>query len=152
MSYSYSSPPSQIPAPCIIDGGILVNKDDMKRLLSDLGKVHYLHMQDDCPLSQGEGYVLEVFSDTHHSTLVANHALYINVCSFDYLELTKSSEQQSQFDLVQENRRLRLIPLSNPLHDQDARSLNVAALEAMVTEVLSASWDAHLDVDDDHLY
>jgi 7-keto-8-aminopelargonate synthetase-like enzyme len=151
MSYPYSSAPSPLPAPCIIDSGILVQKEDMKRLLSDLGQVRYLHLQDDRVVSEGEGYVLEVFCDSQHSTLVANHALYLNVCSFDYLELRQSTEQGCQFDLVQDNRRLRLTPLSNPLREE-GRSINVAALEAMVTEVLSASLDAQMDADNDHLY
>jgi hypothetical protein len=130
----------------------LINKDDMKRILSDLGQVRYFHLRDDSVISQGEGFILEVFADSHHSTLVANHSLYLNVCSFDCLELSQSDDQGSQFDLVQENWRLRLIPLSNPIRDGESRSLNAAALEAMMTEVLSASWDARMDVDDDHLY
>jgi hypothetical protein len=60
------------------------------------------------------------------------------------------SETESYFDLVQDNRRLRLIPQSNPLQEQTVRNLNAAALEAMVTEALSASWDACLDDETDH--
>lgn len=148
MNYS-SSTPSSLPAPCIIDQGILVNKEDIRRILSDLGQVRYLHLQDDQILQDSEGYVLEVFSDPHQATLVANHALYLNVHSFDYLELGQSPEKACTFDLVQDNRRLRLIPCSNPLQGADVRNLNAAALEAMMTDVLSASWDAQLD-DEEH--
>jgi hypothetical protein len=160
MNYS-SSTPSSLPAPCIIDQGILVNKDDMRRVLSDLNHVRYTHLQDGRVISQGEGYVLEVFGHPSQATLVANHTLYLNVCSFDYLQLQASPDlpldpiappsdgSSCYFDLVQDNRCLRLHPLSSPLQGVDSQSLNAAALEAMVTEVLSASWDAHLD-DDDH--
>ena len=51
---------------------------------------------------------------------------------------------------MQDNRRLRLVPLSNPLQEAECRSLKVAALEAMMSEVLSANWDVQLD-DEDNL-
>jgi len=181
MSYDHSSHDTNLPAPCIVDVGIVVHKQDMLRILSDLGRVRYCYGQVDDyqaephlakiqpaeiqsetqpetqqPDSQDaialvphdEGYVLEVFSDPQRSTLVANHALYINVCSFDYLRLNRLPDQQPCFDLIQENQRLRIVPLSNPLQEQKNRSLNAAALEAVVAEVLSASWDMRLDDDE----
>ena len=135
----------RLPAPCIIDTGIIVNKQDMQRLLSDLSRVRYIYTQDGSLISEGEGCVLEVFSDPQQSTLVANHALYLNVLSFDYLELKQSVEQEPCFDLMQDTRQLRLIPLSNPLQEQTTRTLNAAALEAVVAEVLSANWDVQID-------
>lgn len=145
MSYPHSSD-VPLPAPCLVDQGVIVSKADMLRLLRGLGRVRYIHEQDEHTTSQGEGYVVETFSDPQQATLVANCSLYINVYSFDYLEMGLS-EQAPYFDLVQVHRRLRLIPLSNPLQDQASRHFNAAALEAMVTEALSASWDACLDDD-----
>lgn len=142
---SYHQSPYRLPAPCIIDTGIIINKQDMGRLLTDLGRVRYIHTLDGKLQSEGEGYVLEVFADLQRSTLVANQALYINVCSFDYLQLNQSLDKKTYFDLVQENRQLRLIPLSNPLQDQSTEHLNAEALEAMVTQVLSAKWDVQID-------
>jgi hypothetical protein len=139
---------NRVVAPCIIDTGIVVNKRDIKRLLFDLGRVRYLHIQDGQIYSEGEGYVLEVFANPHRSTLIANHALYLNVYSFDYLELKQSPEDGAYFDLIQDGRLLRLIPLSNPLQEQVARNLNAAALDAVVDQVLSGNWDLHLDDDD----
>jgi hypothetical protein len=143
MSYDKSS--KRLPAPCIIDTGIVVNKLDMRRLLMDLRHVRYLHLQDNNLQSQGEGYVLEVFTDPQRATLVANHALYLNVDSFDYLELKVSAEGESYFDLVQDHRRLRLIPLTNLLQDHSSANLNAADLEAVVDQVLSAKWDLQID-------
>ncbi|MGP1373626.1 MAG: hypothetical protein ACTS3T_12425 [Almyronema sp.] len=137
---------TSLPAPCLVDTGVVVNKTDMQRLLGDLGRVRYVYEHDD-QTSEGEGYVLEVFNDPQQSTLVANHTLYINVQSFDYLELSRSSDQQACLTLVQESRRFCLFPLSNPLQEQTARNLNAAALEAMVAEALSASWDVCMDDD-----
>lgn len=145
MSHDHLSGNAKLPAPCIVDNGIIINKQDMQRVLADLSRVRYRYSQDGRLLSEDEGYVLDVFADPQRSTLVANHTLYINVQSFDYLELTHSSEQQTCFDLVQDHRQLRLIPLSNPLQEQTTRSLNVAALEAVVAEVLSAGWDVRMD-------
>lgn len=137
----------RIPAPCIIDAGTVVSKQDMERLLSDLGRVRYIHRREGYPVSEGEGCVLEVFSDPHRATLVANHALYLNVYSFDYLELSQSPQQEACFDLMQDTLQLRLIPLSNPLQEQTTDTLNAATLEAVVAEVLSAGWDVQIDDD-----
>ncbi|NJK52848.1 MAG: hypothetical protein HC936_08485 [Leptolyngbyaceae cyanobacterium SU_3_3] len=145
MSHDQPSGNTDLPAPCIVDVGTIVDKRDMQRLLADLNRVRYLHLQDGQPIGEGEGCILEVFADPYRATLIANHALYLNVQSFDYLELSQSGEKEAYFDLIQETRQLRLIPLSNPLQDQTGRTLNAAALEAMVAEVLSASWDVHLD-------
>jgi hypothetical protein len=143
----HSSGYVSLPAPCLIDEGTIVNKLDMLRLLNDLGRVHYTHEQDNRITAQGEGYVVEVFSEPQQATLVANRSLYLNVHSFDYLKIGQLPNQESYFDLVQDTRCLRLVPLSNPLQEQTNRNLNAAALEAMVTEALSASWDACLDDD-----
>lgn len=148
MTHNPRSGPVKFPAPCLVDTGIVVNKQDMHRLLADLGQVRYSHTQDGVLLSDGEGYVLEVFSDPNQSTLVANSALYLNVCSFDYLELKRSPNRETYFDLVQDGLRLRLIPSVNPVQEQIDRRLNAATLEAVVADVLSASWDARMDGDD----
>jgi len=145
MSYDKLPGNTHLPAPCIVDIGTVVNKQDMQRLLCDLSRVRYRYTQDNNVLTEDEGYLLEVFSDPQRSTLVANHTLYINVHSFDCLKLERLPEHQACFDLIQDNRLLRLIPLTNPLQEQTSRHLNAAALEAVVAEVLSASWDVRID-------
>lgn len=146
MSHDQSH--SRLNAPCIIDTGILINKQDMRRLLADLGRVRYIHTLEGKIQSQGEGCVMDVFADPQQSTLIANQAIYLNVYSFDYLEMHQSPKQEAFFDLIQDHRQLRLIPLSNPIQDQTNHNLNAAALEAMVTQVLSAKWDVQLDDED----
>ncbi len=136
-----------LPAPCLVDSGMVVNKADMLRLLQDLGQVRYQHFQDSALLTEGGGFVMEVFADTQQATLVANHTLYLNVYSFDFLEMGKIDTQQSYFDLVQDNRRLRLLPIYDPVQDQITQSANTAAFEAMVVDALTARWDACMDDD-----
>lgn len=148
MSHDQLSRNAKLPAPCIVDVGIVVNKLDIQKLLADLSRVRYCYSQDGQVLNEDEGYVLEVFCDPQRATLVANHTLYINVSSFDYLELKRLPDNEACFDLKQDNCQLRLIPLTNPLQEQTNRSLNAAALEAVVAEVLSASWDMHIDDED----
>lgn len=148
---SHHLPQTKIPAPCIINTGLIVNKLDMRRLLADLGRVQYIYTQFGKLQSEGEGDVMEVFANPQRSTLVANHALYLNVYSFDYLELKQSEQQQTYFDLVQEGTCLRLIPLSTPMQERQ-RSLNVSAMEAMMDQVLSARWDAEMDDDNSELF
>ncbi|KAB8321108.1 hypothetical protein SD81_006320 [Tolypothrix campylonemoides VB511288] len=148
---SHHLPNAKIPAPCIISTGVVVNKLDMRRLLTDLGRVRYIYTYAGKLQSEGEGDVMEVFANPQRSTLVANHALYLNVHSFDYLELKQSSEKQTYFDLVQEGVCLRLIPLSTPLQERQQRCLNVNDIEVMMEQVLSAKWDAEFDDDNSDL-
>ena len=143
----YNRSHDTVPAPCLIDTGLLVNKQDIIRLLSDLTHVQYIHWQDEQIKSQGEGYILDVFADQARSTLIANHAVYINVASFDYLELKQSAEKEAYFDLVQDGMILRLIPLSNPLQQETARVEDDIDLETMVAELLTAKFDAERDDD-----
>lgn len=119
----------------------------MLRLLNDLGQVTYTDIHDDTVMSQGTGYVMDVFADPGLSTLVANQSLYLNVYSFDYLELEKLPDNQACFKLVQDTRCLRLTPITTPIQEQVTRNMNAVALEAILAEALSASWDACLDDD-----
>ena len=89
MSSDRTSFHSHLPAPCIVDSGTVVNKQDMRRVLCDLGPVQYRYTQGEHCISEGEGYVVEVFADPNEATLVTNHSLYLNICSFDYLELSQ---------------------------------------------------------------
>lgn len=138
---------TRLPAPCIVNTGIVVNKIDMGRLLADLGRVRYVYTQEGKLQSQGEGDVIEVFTNPQQSTLIANQALYLNLASFDYLELKQSTEQETYFELVQDSACLTLIPLSTPLQERVTRTLNASSLEAMMDQVLSAKWDAEIDDD-----
>lgn len=140
-------PDSQLPAPCIINTGIITNKIDMGRLLADLGRVRYVYIQDGKLTSQGEGDVMEIFTNPQQATLIANHALYLNLHSFDYLELKQSLEKETYFDLMLDTTCLRLIPLSTPLQERVTRNLNAGSLEAMMDQVISAKWDAEIDDD-----
>ena len=147
MSYHQSQ--HQIPAPCIIDAGIVINKQDMGQLLTTLSCVQYIHTIDGEVQSEGKGCVLKVFADPHRSTLIANQAIYLNVQSFDYLQLSQSPTKEAYFDLIQDNRQLRLIPVFGSLQEECTQHLNADALEAMVTQVLNAKWDVQIDEDDE---
>ena len=140
---NYNSP-SKLPAPCIVDSGIVINKIDMLRLLKGLSQVRYIYRQDDQVTSTGEGRVMEAFSDANQATLVANHSLYVNVNSFDYLEIVRSGDETS-YALVQYNLCLCLTPIAKDVERHATREFDAATLEAIVTEALSASWDASID-------
>jgi hypothetical protein len=137
-----------LPTPCIIESGIVVNKDDIKRLINDLTNVRYIHRLDGKIQNEGEGWILEVFDDPSQSTIVVNNSLYINIQSFDYLQISQSSDRQTHFHLIQDNRELTLIPLKNSVQQQQQeQDLDAIALEEMLSEVLSAKWDVQLDED-----
>ncbi|CCQ59110.1 hypothetical protein WH8501_12825 [Crocosphaera watsonii WH 8501] len=147
---SHHNPSQPFPAPCIIDFGIIINAEDMKRILNDLGRVRYIHTLDGQIESEGEGWIVEVFNDPAQATIVVNRSLYLNVQSFDYLQLQRSEKQEAYFDLIQDRRRLRLIPVtySSPIPESNS-DMDPATLEAMVTQVLAAKWDMQLDDEDD---
>ena len=128
------------PAPCIVDVGTIINKQDMRRILSNFGAVHYRYTEDGTCLAEGEGYVVEVFCDPSQATLVANQTLYINIASFDAIELRRL-KGEAQFDLLQDNRLLQLVPLSSPLHEQTEHAIELATLEAMVSDVFPSDLD-----------
>lgn len=139
-------------APCIIDDGIVINREDMYRLLNDLSAVHYTHYLDGECKGEGEGYIVEVFEEPTQATLIANQTIYINLASFDYIQL-ETTKNGTYFNLVHEQRTLRLFPLSNPFSCQDAHShFDPMLLEAMVTDVLSARHDVQLDEEDDEYF
>jgi hypothetical protein len=137
----------QSPPPCIVDVGIIVSKNDMIRVLEDLGRVTYMDILEGEVRRCGEAYVMEVFCDSCGATMIANRTIYLNVNSFDYLKLDwPSGEERPHFNLVQEGRVVRLIPTSDPLAERDgegpARSLGRpldAGLRSVVEEVLLES-------------
>ncbi|MBV5261377.1 hypothetical protein FLX56_23455 [Synechococcus moorigangaii CMS01] len=141
---------ASLPAPCVVSTGILVNKSDMKRLLQDLAWVHYAHYLDGVLKEQGEGWIVEVFDDEQQATLVVNQSLYLNLHSFDYLALKQAGESgKTYFELVQDNRVLRLEMAENPQGNPfNSKNVPENTLEEMVTQVLSARWDVHMDDDE----
>lgn len=142
------------PAPCIVDVGLLVDKRDMQRLLGDLSRVKYVFFQDGEMVSHGEGCIVEVFHEGSSATMIANGSIYLNVASFDCLQLgrsvpaTGSEAGQCFFDLMQDDRCLRLVPMGSLLRDVGDRAIDRAALDAVVADVLSSGWDG-CDEDDD---
>ena len=137
---------SDLPAPCLIENGIIVNKADMQRLLAGLRHVKYTHRLNQEITNEGEGNVIEVFCDPLQATLIANRSLYINIHSFDYAEMI-TKEKETTIILVQDDRCLCLTPTDNAHEAPAYGQLDAATLEAIVTEALSASWDASLDDD-----
>ena len=139
-----------LPAPCVIESGILVNKEDIKRLINDLTQVRYIHDIDGIVQNQGQGWILEVFNDPNQATIVVNNSLYINIQSFDYLKLNQVSPYETYFDLIQENRTLRLIPMATASQEQQnqvSKNLGFDNLDDMLGEVFSAKWDVQADDD-----
>ncbi|MGK7945119.1 MAG: hypothetical protein AB4058_11685 [Microcystaceae cyanobacterium] len=146
MTYDHRFQP--LPAPCIVDYGMIINPDDIRRLLNDLGRVRYVHTIEGEIKSEGEGWIVDVFTDPALSTLIANHLLYINIQSFDYLKLDRV-DGETYFDLVQDVRQLRLIPTLNSMQEsKETEQWDAHTLEEMVTQVLAAKWDMQNDDED----
>ncbi|MBE9202477.1 hypothetical protein IQ218_02070 [Synechocystis salina LEGE 06099] len=147
MNPEFHSPP--LPAPCVIEQGILVNKEDMQRALNDLGQVNYYYQLDGKSQAEGQGWILDVFSDAQQATIVTNQSLYLNVNSFDYLEISLDHQGKTIVDLWQESRHLRLVPLDDWLNPREGYSqLTPLDLEEAVAEVLAARFDVQRDEED----
>lgn len=104
---------------CIVDEGLLVNRRDMVRVLRDLGPVRYQDLIDGEIAHQGEGVIMHVVANDQNATVILNKRLYLNVNAFDYLSLGADEAGGAHVDLVSEQRTLRLIPTSDPLHDHE---------------------------------
>ncbi|MBE9195680.1 hypothetical protein IQ219_10275 [Synechocystis sp. LEGE 06083] len=147
MNPEFHSP--LLPAPCVIEQGILVNKEDMQRVLNDLGQVNYYYQLDGKCQAEGQGWILDVFSDAQQATIVTNQSLYLNVNSFDYLEISLDHQGKTIVDLWQESRHLRLVPLDDWLNPREGYSqLMPLDLEEAVAEVLAARLDVQRDEED----
>ena len=120
---------------CIVDEGIVVNRRDMVRILRDLGHVRYTDFEEDRVRTAGEGYVTSVFANFKGSTIIVNKRLYINVNSFSYLRLSKLEDDTAAIDLVDEQRRVRLVPVSDPLQERQAFMAAEPALVHSATHI-----------------
>lgn len=140
--------PRPVPTPCIVESGIIVNKQDMLHLLRNIGQVHYIHLIDNQIVNEGDSLIKEVFEDDQRSTIVTSQIIYLNLHSFDYLQLEKTTTGESCFNLIQSDRQLKLIPLTTQLSTSGKTNLDAATLEAMLNQVLSAKWDVQLDDDE----
>lgn len=147
MTYHHNS--EQLSAPCIVESGVVINKQDMLHLLNDVKQVKYVHILDEQVVNEGEGWIKEVFDEALRSTIVANNKLYINLQSFEYMKIEKSQEGETGFNLIQDNRQLKIIPLKTDFSIGETTNLDAATLEVMLNQVLSARWDVQLDEQSD---
>jgi hypothetical protein len=121
----------------------------MQRALSDLGQVNYYYQLDGISQAQGQGWILDVFSDPQQATIVTNQSLYLNVNSFDYLEISLDNQGKTIVDLWQESRQLRLMPLDGWLNPRGNHGqLMSLDLEELVAEVVAARFDVQTDQED----
>lgn len=111
---------------CLVDFGTVFAKRDMVRILRDLDHVTYTDLIDNVVISQGEGYVIEVYSNSYDSTLIFNNRLHINVNGFEYLNL--QSCPTKEISLVSGHRTVKLRPLNN------SSSINPSHIEEEIDE------------------
>lgn len=139
--------------PCIVDEGIIANRRDMVRVLRDLGHVRYADLVGDEVRASGEGVISHVFSHEAAATIVANKRLYLNVNGFDFLRLARVGEDGAAFDLVCEERTLRIEPLSDPLRDggaiEETTYVSAEALNGIMGAQLSEEDLAELFMDEE---
>ena len=105
---------------CIVDEGIVLNRRDMVRILRDLGQVRYEDLLDGVVKKRGEGFVAGVYANENASTIIVNKRLYLNVNSFDFMRLGLLGDDETTIDLVDDKRTIRLIPMSEAVHERQA--------------------------------
>ncbi len=133
--------------PCIIDTGIVVNKRDMLRILEDLGRVSYEEVVQGQIQRRGEGYVMEVYCDPVCATVVVNHTLYLNVNSFDYLELEAPEQGRPRLNLMLDGRVLCLTPLSDPISEREEERHAILPATDLLPDVALVDWDEDDELD-----
>lgn len=134
---------------CIVDEGILYNHKDMARILRDLGHVRYLDIHAGTERTSGDGYVMAAHPHPQSATIIVNKRIYINPRSFDYLQLGRDSLGHSVIDLVEGDRTLRIIPLSEPSPKQVetvSESYQAELLDRMFEDDFA---EAYLEDEDD---
>lgn len=138
--------------PLVVDDGIIANRRDMVRVLRDLGHVRYAELVGDETRASGEGLVAHVAAHDTAATIVANRRIYLNVNGFDFLRLGRGSDGAA-FDLVTDNRTLRLEPLSDPIRDgithEESAYVPAEALSGLIGAQLSEDDLAELFQEDD---
>ena len=97
--------------PCIIDEGIIMNRQDMVRVLRDLNRVRYTDVREEAIRVSGVGTVTHVHSHDRAATMVVNRRLYLNVNGFDFLRLSRGANAAARLELVNASRILQLEPL-----------------------------------------
>lgn len=97
--------------PCIVDEGIIMNRQDMVRVLRDLSRVRYVDRRDEEVRSTGVGTVIHVHAHERAATMVVNRRLYLNVSGFDFLRLSRTADACARLELVNASRVLQLEPL-----------------------------------------
>lgn len=103
--------PTKSGVPWLIGEGTVINKKDMLRSLETLETVKYTYTVDGRVVDQGEGTVVKVFAGRDSSTLVVNSCLFLNVLSFSHLRFSRAKEGASRIELIDESRRLILVPV-----------------------------------------
>ncbi len=133
--------------PCIVDRGIIFSKRDMVRVLQGLDQVEYTEVVDNKKNLTREGYIVEIFEDHQEATIFLNRRIYLNVNSFDYIQIHYTPEQNSpketySIDLVMPGRTISMKPLNDPIDNPttliaevEERRRGVAGWEEVVAEV-----------------
>lgn len=144
----------RVPAPCIINVGTIIHKNDILRLLSRLNHVSYTHVCNGESRSQGTAALVEVVNDPQRATLLADRLLHLNISSFDYLELLQGNDNQTQFVLVRGDEQLCLEPAEQALDEETTaldqhKTFGDSSLEFALAHIIAAKLDAHLDGNSD---
>ena len=97
---------------CFVNDGIIYQKKDMLRILSDLLFVRYEQYDSSDLKKSGEGRVFRVYNNTTNSSVLMNGRIYLNVNSFEYLQIhTDPNTNTSYFELFTPDFSIRIYPL-----------------------------------------
>ena len=134
---------------CIVDEGIVINRRDMVRILRDLGHVRYTDRVENQVRAEGEGFITSVFSHGKGSTIFFNRRLYINVNSFDYLRLGRGADDEATIELVDQQRVVTIVPLSDPLEERHVMACDSGMVQAVGFERMFGESLAEVYMDED---
>lgn len=100
-------------APCIVNEGTIINKRDMMRALRIYENVAFEDYVDGELMASSEGVMVDVFQCDECSSLFLKGAIFINVMSFNYLQL-EVVEEKTNAKLVNKFRTIKISPIGAP--------------------------------------
>lgn len=98
----------------IVNEGILYNKRDMVYLLRDLGYIVYFEVVRNRVVNKGHGYIMRVCANSEEPTLFLKGRVYINVNSFNYLQVKSGSKGRTIYELHSDVRVIKIVPEDRP--------------------------------------
>lgn len=108
-------------APTFVDRGTVGNFRDMLRALETIETLDYRWSVDGELVSEGRATLVKLMADPDSATMVVNGCLFLNVCSFRYLDFEPAGEGRCLFRLYGDGTALQMLALPEETESVERR-------------------------------